>query len=848
MGNALSGISPTTAAEGSRVSAATLLSRMQRERHTLTDMEVDIIAAHLDAGEPETLQDDSTAGEYVSAEFAFGEERSMAPVTGVGEHAALEQFDPTLQEQAFRFVKSDHRIERRLRRSRAWVSVAGVALRFFPHQLYAAFWLLVYERGPRRGAILADSMGLGKTTTAYLYIILNYLLAHNLDHIRQHPRMHCQPSAPGRPQAVDARCPVSHFFGVECACQEYSVASRLGLSARNGASLILLPAGLIGVWVSEFVKLGLSPRVNLRLYVQHRSFASSGIPTSQTHLLHRDPGSTQDVRANHFVVLTSVESYHDWVQEYCRRGRPSGLDQDAGGTSVAVRSRGLRWARVLRDEAHLTPNLNTRLYSILEVLARDADIPPNFVALTGTPMLRGGVRDMLALVHVINQVSPELKNSTEHAGFVQLSQLSRIADDFLNAQVRVDSGSEAVVGTVRRLLVAYCIRRHAHSLQNGKTIARIPPLICYDVSCPSDEHADAHYLCRAESMLRKHLSRALETQRDRWLAEGGSPSQFRVDVDLLLENVRMARILATMPALAHYGPRGELTWNAVKRNGWHVRCQSSKFYHVLPELEATSGKLQALRRFVALWEPTRSSDGHPESLVVISEFAFVCHVIECFLTKMGISCVWLHADVNSKTRQELVDAFQDPQANPRIPPFRVMIGTSQVLGQGLTLTRAHRGILVEPSHHAAVEAQNADRTHRLGSRTDKCRFYRLVNPASRIERFLIESQVLQRDLQNSVEWMEALSASPLEPDDQGSGTVTRSALEFSGHGRCFIVLRGNMLVYIAAMLDAGTLNACWGIGVVLWLKEFLCTISRSNQDHSALCVCMTLFREVKEDV
>ncbi|OAP53887.1 hypothetical protein AYL99_11909 [Fonsecaea erecta] len=63
----------------------------------------------------------------------------------------------------------------------------------------------------------------------------------------------------------------------------------------------------------------------------------------------------------------------------------------------------------------------------------------------------------------------------------------------------------------------------------------------------------------------------------------------------------------------------------------------------------------------------------------------------------------------------------------------------RVLGQGLTLTRAHRGILVEPSHYTAVEAQNADRIHRLRCRTDKRRFYRLVNPEWRIERFLIES-------------------------------------------------------------------------------------------------------------
>lgn len=67
---------------------------------------------------------------------------------------------------------------------------------------------------------------------------------------------------------------------------------------------------------------------------------------------------------------------------------------------------------------------------------------------------------------------------------------------------------------------------------------------------------------------------------------------------------------------------------------------------------------------------------------------------------------------------------------------------------------------MEPSHHAAVEAQNADRIHRLGSQTDKCRFYRFVNPDSSVEHFLVEAQKRQCDLQNGVEWMAALSAVP----------------------------------------------------------------------------------------
>jgi SNF2 family DNA or RNA helicase len=128
-----------------------------------------------------------------------------------------------------------------------------------------------------------------------------------------------------------------------------------------------------------------------------------------------------------------------------------------------------------------------------------------------------------------------------------------------------------------------------------------------------------------------------------------------------------------------------------------------------------------------------------------------------FLTRLGVSCAWMHADLSSQSKQQLVDKFQEPSRHGGIRRFRVMVGASRILGQGVTLTRAHRLILMEPSHHAAVEAQNADRTHRLGSMTDRCRFYRFLNPDSRLERMLVLAQQGQRSLHHAVEWMDALA-------------------------------------------------------------------------------------------
>jgi hypothetical protein len=107
---------------------------------------------------------------------------------------------------------------------------------------------------------------------------------------------------------------------------------------------------------------------------------------------------------------------------------------------------------------------------------------------------------------------------------------------------------------------------------------------------------------------------------------------------------------------------------------------------------------------------------------------------------LGYTCEWIHALTSVSRKQEIIDEFQSPLKGDTPRRFRVLIGTSQILGQGVTLNRAHRLILMEPCYHAAVEAQVADRVHRLGSMTDKCWYYRFINTESELEELMISCQ------------------------------------------------------------------------------------------------------------
>lgn len=532
-----------------------------------------------------------------------------------------------------------------------------------------------------------------------------------------------------------------------------------------------MPAGLIGSWDSQWTELGLDDQIlPLKTYIHHRDYQNRLAPSSVLSQLALVPltGEGPDTimhlpnpkLAHRSIIITSIESYNQWVQVYCQRLRkwtytPSDVEKPDDYTD------GLAWGRVLKDEAHLTTNYCTSLFRILESLASSGWTPPNFVALTGTPMLRKGVADIIAFIKVINMLSPALASHPEYAEFTDSDYLNQLIQRSHQTQ-RLKPTRRAVnystdhelVQIVGRLLSQYCIRRRSTSFQNGKVLALLPPLTCYDVSCYTTSEQAIQQVRRVDHILKKKLNKAWSHQLQKWQAYGRDPAEFECDLELLLDNACLNRILATIPALARYGSKKDLTWDRVQANGWHINTEASLFYQVIGELEESSGKLQALRWFFDQWSPSQAWDGLPEKLVIISEFAMVCHIVACFCHRLGISYRWMHADVKPIDRRELVDDFQAARGN-----FRVLIGSAPIIGQGWTLHRAHRLILMEPSHHAAVEEQNAERVHRLGSKTDRCWFYRLVNRDSAFEKILAAHQNDQRRLSRMAEWFHLL------PDD-----------------------------------------------------------------------------------
>jgi SNF2 family DNA or RNA helicase len=143
---------------------------------------------------------------------------------------------------------------------------------------------------------------------------------------------------------------------------------------------------------------------------------------------------------------------------------------------------------------------------------------------------------------------------------------------------------------------------------------------------------------------------------------------------------------------------------------------------LLPGQEArTSSKLERLVEALDL----AAQEGH--KALVFSQWTSLLDLIEPRLTTAGLSFIRL--DGSTRDRGEVVARFQSDEGPP------VMLISLKAGGVGLNLTAADHVFLCDPWWNPAVEAQAADRAHRIGQ--DKpVMVYRLVATETVEERIL----------------------------------------------------------------------------------------------------------------
>ena len=128
-------------------------------------------------------------------------------------------------------------------------------------------------------------------------------------------------------------------------------------------------------------------------------------------------------------------------------------------------------------------------------------------------------------------------------------------------------------------------------------------------------------------------------------------------------------------------------------------CHSS----LVPGQEANTASSTKLETLYARLEEA-VADGH--KALVFSQWTSLLDRVEPGLRERDIP--WLRLDGSTRNRGAVVDRFQSESGEP------VMLLSLRAGGTGLNLTAADHVFLLDPWWNPAVEAQAADRAHRIG--------------------------------------------------------------------------------------------------------------------------------------
>jgi SNF2 family DNA or RNA helicase len=131
--------------------------------------------------------------------------------------------------------------------------------------------------------------------------------------------------------------------------------------------------------------------------------------------------------------------------------------------------------------------------------------------------------------------------------------------------------------------------------------------------------------------------------------------------------------------------------------------QAACHSRLVPGQEASTASSTKLETLYARLEEA-VADGH--KALVFSQWTSLLDHVEPGLRERGIS--WLRLDGSTRNRGEVVDRFQSESGEP------VMLLSLRAGGTGLNLTAADHVFLLDPWWNPAVEAQAADRVHRIG--------------------------------------------------------------------------------------------------------------------------------------
>ncbi|KAL1757353.1 SNF2 family N-terminal domain-containing protein [Schizophyllum commune] len=548
-------------------------------------------------------------------------------------------------------------------------------IRLMPHQVLGRRWMKEREDTSlkRYGGILADDMGLGKTIQTLTRVV------------------------EGRPKKQDRE------------------------EGWSGSTLIVCPLALVEQWESEAKKMAPGIKVvkhhgsnrtsdpqtfrNVHIVVTTYDVVKSEAPTGGTA---KDEGTAKSKKK---AAASSDDDSDDIVaRPVVSKGKRKAMPKNA--------LFGIRWWRVVLDEAHNIKNHKTkgaRACCALQAKFR--------WCLTGTPM-QNNVTELYSLFDFL-RIKP--LNDLEHFNRTIAKPL------------KDGKGGTRAMKRLQVVLKATMLRRTKDQVINGKKLIELPPRTLNIISCPFSTQEQAFY-----EGLEKKMGDTVQKLMESNTGGGNAyisvlllllrlrqacdhpvlvEEDYKEDVDAIESKEAKNKDDATDPddLAAAFGQLGVTRKCKLCQVELPRRKEGDKdddddddldrFCRDCAMLRAmrvdglsTSAKLRKIMEILDEIEDR----GEGEKTIVFSQFTSMLDLIEPFLKKRGVRFVRYDGKMRADMREHSLKQIRENES------VKVILISFKAGSTGLNLTACNNVILVDMWWNPALEDQAFDRAHRFG--------------------------------------------------------------------------------------------------------------------------------------
>ncbi|KIO02504.1 hypothetical protein M404DRAFT_649793 [Pisolithus tinctorius Marx 270] len=573
----------------------------------------------------------------------------------------------------------------------------GIVL--LPHQVLGRIWMRERESGKKMGGILADDMGLGKTIQTLTRIV------------------------EGRPKKSDKA------------------------DGWAPSTLVICPVALVSQWAAEIKKMTVGLRV-VEHHGPHRT--SDPLKLQQAHV----------VITSYSIVSSEYASYAPEAKDESKKSKSkkaskSKAESDSDSSEGLTRKLkakakagkikdalfGVKWYRIVLDEAHNIKNRNTK--AALACCALESKYR---WCLTGTPM-QNSVEELYSLIK-----------------FLRIRPLNdwQTFNERIAKPVKGGYPNRAMQ-RLHVVLKAIMLRRTKNQILNGKPLLQLPQRNLDIIECRFDPSEQAFY-ARLESRMNSEVNKLVNQSENvnythvlllllRLRQACNHPSliskDYRADKDAADpkpakdddEGVDDLDELFGQMGVSN-GKKCQLCQAPLPAGQDSVHCDSCASLAVTKSSNSKDPKLPPdsakIRKILEILKEVDERSGGEEKTIIFSQFTSMLDLIQPFLEAEGVKYVRYDGTMQKDKREASLEKIRSSKST------RCILISFKAGSTGLNLTACNNVILVDMWWNPALEDQAYDRAHRLGQTRD-VNIYKLMIPET-VETRILQLQDTKRQL------------------------------------------------------------------------------------------------------